>query len=457
MSEIDKPCQGRPARGPGGSYYGWVILAACFVIIAVSSGVISSFPIFYVSVLRQFHWNRGNTAIAMSLHLLVNGGASPFVGVIMDRYGPRLAMPVGALLTAAGLCWLSRANALWQFYVAFGILAAVGSAMLLLVPLIAIVSNWFVRRRGMAIGIVASGIGAGQLLLLPLLQRLIALAGWRTAYLVFAIAILVIPWVLVRQFLFNRPEEVGLSVTDEMGQRQKEQASTSGWLAGVNKVLAPQNEIIVVDTAWARTDWTLRKAAYSLRFWALVMAMIVFAIGFYLVTVQLFAYLLDRGYNPAFAASLMGLLGCFNIAGKFGGGLLCDRIGREMSFSLAMALLIGSIVFLHYGRVAILGIAFALLFGVGYGMAIPSLMASATDLFQGKHFGAIFGFNILGAAIGGALGSWLGGYLFDLTRAYGISFMLASIGMLVAALLLWKARPSAVRLLRPYKVTGVSA
>jgi predicted MFS family arabinose efflux permease len=173
--------------------------------------------------------------------------------------------------------------------------------------------------------------------------------------------------------------------------------------------------------------------------------------------VQLFAYLIDRGYNPAFAASLMGLLGCFNIAGKFGGGILCDRLGRERTLSLAVALLVASLVLLHNGHFVILAVAFTLLFGVGYGMAVPSLMASATDLFQGEHFGAIFGFVILGAAVGGALGSWLGGYLFDLTRAYGMSFAVASMVMLAAASFLWKARPGTVRLVRRYAATAGGA
>jgi MFS family permease len=185
--------------------------------------------------------------------------------------------------------------------------------------------------------------------------------------------------------------------------------------------------------------------------------MVFFATGYYLVTVQLFAYLIDRGYNPAFAASLMGLLGCFNIAGKFGGGILCDRLGRERTLSLAVALLVASLVLLHNGHFVILAVAFTLLFGVGYGMAVPSLMASATDLFQGEHFGAIFGFVILGAAVGGALGSWLGGYLFDLTRAYGMSFAVASMVMLAAASFLWKARPGTVRLVRRYAATAGGA
>ncbi|MGD1215399.1 MAG: MFS transporter [Terriglobales bacterium] len=457
MTEKNERPRDTPARGPGGIYYGWVILAACFAIITLDSGVISSFPIFYVSVMREFHWSRGITAIAMSLHLLVNGAASPLIGWIMDRFGPRLAMPVGALITAGGLFWLSRANSLWHFYAAFGILAAVGSAMLHLVPLVSIVSNWFVQRRGIAIGIVASGIGAGQLVLLPLLQSLIAFAGWRAAYLVFGVVILIVPSLLVRRFLFNRPEEVGLCVADEIGPWGKREPAVSGWATAIRKWLVPQSEVVVIDAAWAGTDWTWRKAARSFRFWALVVAMVFFATGYYLVTVQLFAYLIDRGYNPAFAASLMGLLGCFNIAGKFGGGILCDRLGRERTLSLAVALLVASLVLLHNGHFVILAVAFTLLFGVGYGMAVPSLMASATDLFQGEHFGAIFGFVILGAAVGGALGSWLGGYLFDLTRAYGMSFAVASMVMLAAASFLWKARPGTVRLVRRYAATAGGA
>jgi MFS family permease len=131
------------------------------------------------------------------------------------------------------------------------------------------------------------------------------------------------------------------------------------------------------------------------------------------------------------------------------GGLLCDRIGREKTLTLSIIIFISCIVLLNIGGVIFSPLAiyaFTVLYGMGYGMALPALMASAADLFQGKHFGSILGVMILGGFTGGAVGTWLGGYFFDLTNAYQVNFWVAGLVMLISGALIWKARPSRVRL-----------
>src|SRR5260370_11618786 len=102
-------------------YYGWIVTGACFVVISLISSLIASFSLFYVAVLRDFSWTRGQLSIALTLHLLLCGMATPFVGVLIDKFGPRGVMSLGALITASALISLSRAAALWHFYLSFGV------------------------------------------------------------------------------------------------------------------------------------------------------------------------------------------------------------------------------------------------------------------------------------------------------------------------------------------------
>jgi MFS family permease len=435
-------------------YFGWVIVATCFVIIALVSPIISSFSIFYVAVLHDFHWSRGSTAIALSIHLVVGGVASPVAGHLIDKYGPRRVMPIGAILTAGSLMWLSRSTALWQFYVAFGVVAAIGSVMLHIVPLTTIVSNWFVRNRGTAIGIVAAGSGVGQLSL-PLLQYLISRIGWRNSYFVLGSAILIIPTTLILLFLYSRPEDRGVSSIDETKKRRRRRnvelvVEADGEVLERKRGIMRKGEVVILDKEWAEKEWTVRKALRTFRFWAVTLVIANFAAGFFLISVHLVAYLIDKGYSPVMAASVMGLQGLINVVGKFVGGVLCDRIGREKTLTLSIGIFIVCILLLNVGGVVFSPVAiyaFTVFYGLGYGMALPSLIASAADLFQGKHFGAILGFMILGGFLGGALGTWMGGFFFDLTQAYQVNFGVAALVMVISAALIWKARPSRVRLI----------
>jgi len=179
--------------------------------------------------------------------------------------------------------------------------------------------------------------------------------------------------------------------------------------------------------------------------------MAMFAAGFFIISVQLVAYLTDKGYSSILAASIMGLQGFINMGGKFFGGLLCDRIGREKTLTFSIAVFMACIILLNVGGLVVspaLIYVFAIFYGLGYGMALPALITSSADLFQGRHFGAILGVILLGGFLGGAIGTWLGGHLYDLTHTYRMNFLVAVLAMAISALLIWKARPSRVRLMR---------
>jgi MFS family permease len=456
VKKSDEQIEQQAGQSSGPIYYGWVIVAACFVVIAMIAPLMASFQLFYRAVLEEFNWSRGGAAIAMSLHLVLGGLASPVAGGLIDRYGPRRVMPIGALITAGALIWLGQSASMWHFYIGFGVFAAIGSAFLNVVPLTTVVSNWFVRNRGTAIGIVNAGSGAGQMVLLPLLGYLINTIGWRNSYLTLGAAILIIPTTLILLFLYGRPADRGLSSEEEMRPRRKRKKvdvviEQDGVVIETKPAIIRKSEVIILDKEWAEKDWTVGKAVRTFRFWTLTSVMAMFALGFFIISVHLVVYLSDKGYSPILAASIVGIQGFINIGGKFFGGFLCDRIGREKTLTLSIAVFVASILLLNIGGAIyspFLIYAFAVFYGMGYGMALPALMASAADLFQGKHFGSILGVMILGGYFGGALGTWMGGRFFDLTQAYSVNFLVAALVMFISAALIWKARPGRVRLVR---------
>lgn len=458
MQQIDQkkddPIRSGHAPAASRIYYGWIVVATCFLVIApVMPLMIPSFGIFQAPILDEFRWDRGDFAIALSIHLVFGGLASPVAGGLIDRFGPRRVMPVGALITALALILMSRSDELWHFYVAFGLMAAAGSSLLQIVPLTTLVANWFVRHRGTAIGIVSAGAGAGQLALLPLIKVLIDQIGWRNTYLVFGLAILVIPTTLILSFLHTRPEDCGLSIEDESGRRRRRdetgaKTETGGREPEQGNRGGGRTEVVILDKEWAEVDWTMGKASRTFRFWMLALVMAVFAAGMLLVSVQLVAYLGDKGYGSIIVASVLFLQGALNMVGEFFGGFLCDRIGREKTLTLSLVTFGVSIVFLNMAGAVIspaLVYVFTFFYGIGQGMAAPALMISASDLFQGKHFGSILGVIVLGGYFGGAIGAWLSGRLFDLTGAYHVNFLVSGLAMLISATLIWKARPGSVR------------
>jgi MFS family permease len=461
MQQIDqkKDDPTRSGYAPAASriYYGWIVVAACFLVIApVMPLMLPSFGIFQVPILDEFHWDRGDFAIALAIHMVFSGLAAPVAGGLIDRFGPRRVMPVGALMTALALILMSRGGALWHFYVAFGLMAAAGSSLLQIVPLTTLVSNWFARHRGTAIGIVSAGTGAGQLALLPMVKLLIDQIGWRHTYLFFGLVILVIPTTLILLFLHTRPEDRGLSIEDESGRRRGRDEADAKTEAGGGKPEqgnrgGGQTEVVILNKEWAEVAWTLGKASRTFRFWTLALVMTIFSAGMLLVSVQLVAYLGDKGYSSIIVASFLFLQGALNMAGEFFGGFLCDRIGREKTLTLSLFSFCAGIGFLNLAGVVsspTLVYVFTLFYGIGQGMVAPALMTSASDLFQGKHFGSILGMIFLGGYFGGAFGAWLGGRLFDLTGAYQVNFLISVLAMLVSAALIWWVRPGSVRQMR---------
>lgn len=419
----------------------------------LAAPLLASFSIFYVALLNDLKWSRADTALALAIFMVVTGLAGPVSGWLFDRYKPKWVMSIGTISTALALLWLSQIEAQWEFYLAYGVLASAGSALIHIVPLTSIVSKWFIRHRGLAIGIVTGGQGVGQVCM-PILQYAIDHIGWRQTYLIIGALLLFVPTTLIVLFLERRPEDRGLTLVDERlpwhGTRPTDAIDPS--LVKAER----RRDVIVVDPDWAGIDWTVGKAVRTSRFWTLTTLMALFATGFMMMAVQLAAYLTDKGYSSLLAASVIGLQGLINIFGRFLGGLMSDYIGREKTLTLSVTSSVICLVLLYICGLIIspfLVYVFSIFYGVGSGMTLPVLMAAAGDIFQGRNLGSIIGVLMIGGFAGGALGVWGGGYLYDVTKSYEAMFIVAGAVMIASGALIWKARPSQVRIVRTVLVS----
>ncbi|MBI3128744.1 MAG: MFS transporter [Candidatus Tectomicrobia bacterium] len=395
-------------------YYGWVIVALAFWTMAFTITARFSFAIYQVPLIAEFGWGRGALGGAYALMLATYALICPFVGSLFDRKGPRSVVPWGSALVGMGLALGFFVSSLWHVYVFTGLFLGVGAAMSGFALNSAMMPRWFQRKRGAATGIALSGSGIGILLLIPAIERLIAGAGWRAAYLAFGLLVLAgfapVLWLLLR----DRPEDVGQSL-DGLPRRE-----------GTPAPPAPGHSV------------PLRQVLASVRrernFWAL--ALIVFFIGVNNNTVlsQLALYLTDAGFSTAFAALIFGSMGAIRMIGSMTLGWASDRLGRQQAQAIAVAISVAGLALLllipPMGSPAWLAWLFALVYGIGTGAMGTCHSAMAADSFGGRSFGAVMSLLEIAFGLGGALGPPLAGLLFDRTGSYLIpfSFILAGLG-----------------------------
>src|SRR5206468_177413 len=223
-------------------FYGWLIVAVTFVTMAIGVNARTAFSLFFPPIISEFGWERGVTAGAFSFGFVVSAGVSPLIGRMMDRFGPRGVMELGVLLMGGGLLLAPLTTQPWHLYLTIGVLVGAGSVCLGYSGQSLFLPNWFIRRRGLAMGLAFAGVGIGSVTLLPWVQHMIEQTGWRTACT--AMGILVLAVLAPINFLLRkRPEDIGL--------RPDGDAAPSATSA------APRWN--VVDPVCAGTDWPFRR------------------------------------------------------------------------------------------------------------------------------------------------------------------------------------------------------
>ena len=423
-------------------FSGWLILAGSVGSRVLTYSVMYSFSVFYVALLEEFGWGRGEAAGVYSVFVIVAGVGALGAGALSDRFGPGRVIAGGGVFLAVGLLVCSRLTELWQFYLSYGVVVGLGVSVAGWTPSVTMVNRWFSARLGFALGIASAGIGVGILVVIPLVQSLISNLGWRTAYIALAGIVLLglLPVGLI--VLRGRPEDLGQQI-DGISS-----AAIAPTQAGKRPTVTKME---VVDTQWASRDWTLGMAVRTTRCWLLAAVKFLGGIATQMIFVHQVVYLVDGGYDRMLAASIVGLIGLLSVAAKVFWGWAADNIGREMTYTLGCAAMVLAVGLLWLARVAPSSqmlYLYAAVFAFGYAVSAPLWPVVTSDLFTGRSFGSIYGFITLFSGFGNALGAWLGGYVYDLTGSYAIAFGVAIAGKAASAGALWIVAPRKVRRVR---------
>ncbi|UCD78939.1 MAG: MFS transporter [Desulfobacterales bacterium] len=409
-------------------YYGWIIVAIAFVSMGFWFGIRSNFGVFYAALLEDFGWNRAGSAGVQSLAMLTYTVMAPLAGGLIDRCGPRRIIVPGIFVLCAGLLLCATIKSLPQFYLYYGLIVGTGATSIGIVCYSAIMAHWFEKKRGFASGVAVSGMGLGTFVWVYLAQYLISLWDWRTAFAVLALLYLVILVPLNLWLLRHKPEDLGLQVDG-------------------NSALSRKNSLDPVRPAPA-ADWTIWQVLKSGRFWALMSLAFFSVFAVYVVMVHSVKFLMDIGIDKMTAALILALTGVVSSIFRIFWGWLSDRIGREPTYTLGMAfgcLGAGALLMLASTQARFFAYGFFVFFGMGWGVAAPIFMAASADLFKGRVYGLVYGLieGAIGAA--GALGAWLGGFIFDRTGSYHGAFVLVLLAFGISTVFVWLAAPRKYR------------
>ncbi|MFH1940637.1 MAG: MFS transporter [bacterium] len=395
--------------------------------LAISFGIWYSFSVFFLAIVNEFGWSRAATGGVHSIFMVVHSFVAILIGSLHDRFGPRRVIPFGSVFIVIGLLGTIQIKALWQLYLFYGLVTAIGICSIGDISHYIFLPNWFLKKRGLAIGISMAGTGVGMAVLVPIIQHIISHLGWRAAYCTLAVIVLAVVIPLNSIFQRKNPEEVG-----ELPDGNKKPIGSQEALKK-NPEQTFRIELIP-------RDWTLGNALRTSRFWFLFFIFFFTAMVFQGTLIHQVAHVVNKGFSAEIGAFFLGLAGIIGSAGRIFFGYLSDKLGRERAFSIGVGCAffgILSIIALRPGYGSLL-YGYAILFGLGYG-SIPTILASRTaDLFQGTQFGKIFGFLAIAIGLGGATGSWLSGKIFDLFASYLIAFLiiLSALILMVALFLL---------------------
>ena len=408
-------------------FYGWNIVGMSFISMTLIYGMRHSFSVFFPPILNEFGWGRGSTAIMLSLNVLIYGLLAPIAGSFGDRWQPRRTMLSGIIILGLATASCALAQRLWHFYLLFGVLVPLGMAFSgwpLLTPTL---TNWFAKKRGLVLGLGQMGGGLSFSYSI-FAEFFISHLGWRLAYVGLSVILL---GILLPLYLFvfrYRPEEKGLNaygITESSADRD----------------LPPET---LNKQDYKSIDWTLGRAMLTYQLWLMVFSKFLFwGIGCYLVFAHQVKYTIDAGYSEMFSASILALFGAFMVIGQFSSAI-SDRIGREKTITVSAILALIAIVALISVRDTHqpwLLYIYAICFGWGVGLYSPTVFAGIADLFYGKHFGGIAALLLTGMGIGGAVGPWLGGYIYDISGSYRAAFILCMACFAVACIAVWIAAP----------------
>jgi MFS family permease len=417
-------------RGRAQFFYGWVVVASSAVglLFGAFPIAVSSFAVFFRSYSREFHAGRGAISLALTIYSFIGALLSGWIGRLTDRFGGRKVILTG--LAAVGAVLLSAqaiGSRLWQLYVFYAILGAVSGATVS-VPYGMVVSRWFNQRRGLALGLALTGLGAGAIVMPPLLQFLIASYGWRPAFAIAGGVVLIIPMPVVALFLKESPRGMGLS---------------------------PDGAAAAVVGPDEAEGLTWREIRNGRTFWVMVAAFVLASAAIFACTIHIAELLSDRGASPAAAALAVSIVGLALLIGRAGTGFVLDRyFGPHVALVIFLIAAVG-IVLLWNAGAGVFARLGAFLVGLGLGAEVDIIAYLMSRYFGLRSLGTAFGFAFGAFVLASGLGPLVMGFAFDRTGSYDAPLVGSFIAIIVAAGLMASLGPYSFGVRRKVAAAGV--
>ncbi len=384
----------------------WVVVGAVTGLIVCNGPVLAfTFGVFLKPIMADMHWDRGTASFALAFGELFGAVTVPVLGLMMDRWTiRRIALP-GIVVFAACLGLMGLTPHSLPVFILFFSLVSIAGAIQTPLGYTKAIAAWFDRRRGLALGIAMAGVGLGGMIVPQVAQAAIAHFGWRGAYASLGVMVL----------LIGLPA-VGLWVREPRpGEGERDRPTPAG--------LAP--------------GFTAREALGTGRFWLLAGAFFLVAMALLGSSAHVVPLLTDRGLTPAQATATFGLFGLATLTGRVVTGFLVDRIFAPYVVALFwFAPLAGFAALL--GGTGLLPAAGVFLIGLGLGSEVDMLAFLNSRYFGQRAFGQLYGYFFMSFALGGALGRFLAGYLFDLAGSYGPALIGAGVALAAAVALLFR-------------------
>lgn len=378
-----------------GIHYGWLVVAVTFLTMLVTAGAVGAPGVLLLPLRREFGWSTAAISSALATRLLLFGLMGPFAAAFINRYGVRSVALIALGLICAGLSLSMLMTRLWELILLWGVVVGLGTGLTALVLAATIAARWFNTRRGLIVGLLTASSATGQLIFLPLLARVAARTGWRSALsivcaLLGAAALLM--WLLMR----NRPADLGL-----LPYGQADAGETSA------PVSTPNAEPIL--TAALRS---LREAARTRTFWILFGTFFICGASTNgLIQTHFIPFCSDQGLSEITAASVLATMGVFDFAGTVASGWLSDRFNPSRLLFWYYGLRGLSLIYLPFADFSYAGLSlFALFYGLDWIATVPPTVAITLKQFGREKgnlvFGWVFAAHQLGAATA-ALGAGL--------------------------------------------------
>ncbi len=418
-------------QGPFGTFYGWVIVSVAFLVGITQAGVFQNIlSIFMIPMEAEFGWNRSLITGAIAVGSLAGGFAGPVLGPLLDRHGPRMMAFWGITILSVGLVSLAWLSSLWQLYLFFGTGRMIAAGLLNLVVTVS-VSNWFIKKRGRAMGIAHLGSRIGLAALPPIVQIMITGFGWRFAWVMLGLIVFFISAIPSLIFLRRRPEDVGLLPDGEDPGRSSEQNGSNG------------NGESSLENSTEEITWSRREILHTSSFWQLIVISCVILFVGAGTNFHIFPFLNDNGLSPEIAVTVISVVWILSAFGGLTIGFLAERIPVKILLGASLGLL--GVVFISIFWVVTsvwLLFAFAVVYGFIRGALLPLLALIWVEFFGRLSSGTALGLSSVFRYSANALGPVFAAVCFDLLHNYYLPFYMFSALMLIGGLVsFWSKAP----------------